>query len=94
MIYRIITEFRMILDRYVPEKNEYVRHWIIPKERAYQELTGGDCFADVMNNRGLSAPTGTVTVLLPGHGRLSMPKFLSNLLVKSINELVGRCFPR
>lgn len=57
MIYRIITEFRMIQGVYDPEQKEYDWNWVLPKEHEYQEMTGaGDCFAEVMFLRGLRAP--------------------------------------
>ena len=49
MIYRIITDFRMVRGRYDPEQKEFVSQWIVPEEREYQRMTGaGRCFGDVM----------------------------------------------
>jgi hypothetical protein len=57
VIYRIITEFRMIQGVYNPEQKEYDWNWILPKEHEYQEMTGaGDCFGEIMFLRGLRAP--------------------------------------
>jgi hypothetical protein len=57
VIYRIITEFRLIQCGYDPEQKEIVSRWVVPEERAYQEMTGaGDCFGEIMFARGLRAP--------------------------------------
>lgn len=58
MIYRIITEFRMIEGGvYDPEQKKYDWNWVLPKEHEYREMTGaGECFAEVMFLRGLRAP--------------------------------------
>jgi hypothetical protein len=58
VIYRIITEFRMIQVGYDPAQKEFVAQWVVPKERAYQEMTGaGDCFGQIMFACGLRAPS-------------------------------------
>ena len=47
MIYRVITDFRMVQGTYDPEQKEFVSQWIVPDEREYQRMTGaGDCFGD------------------------------------------------
>jgi len=57
MIYRIITEFRMVQGEYDPKKREFVWQWVVPEAREDQEMTGaGDCFGDIMFARGLRAP--------------------------------------
>ena len=57
MIYRIITEFKMIEVGYDPAQNEFVAQWVVPK-REYQEMTGaGECFGQIMFACGLRAPS-------------------------------------
>lgn len=57
MIYRIITDFRMVQGTFDPEQREFVSQWIVPEKREYQRMTGaGDCFGDIMFAHGLRAP--------------------------------------
>ena len=57
MIYRIITEFKMIEVGYDPAQNEFVAQWVVPK-REYQEMTGaGECFGQIMFACGLRSPS-------------------------------------
>ena len=57
VIYRIITEFRLIQGVYDVEQKEFDWKWVLPKERNDQEMTGaGDCFGAVMFLHGLRAP--------------------------------------
>ena len=57
MIYRIITEFRMIEVGYDPAQNEFMAQWVVPK-REYQEMTGaGECFGQIMFACGLRSPS-------------------------------------
>jgi hypothetical protein len=57
VIYRIITEFRMIRGIYDPEQKDYAWKWFVPGSWEDQRMTGaGACFAHVMNLHGLRAP--------------------------------------
>ena len=58
MIYRIITEFRMIEGgSYDPAQKKYDWNWVLPEEHEYRKMTGaGDCFAEIMFLHGLCAP--------------------------------------
>ena len=57
MIYRIITEFRLIQGVFDPDGNELDWNWVLPKEREDQEMTGaGACFGAIMFLHGLRAP--------------------------------------
>jgi hypothetical protein len=57
VIYRIITESRMVQGEYDPEQGEFVWQWVVPKAREDRVMTGaGQCFGNIMFARGLRAP--------------------------------------
>jgi hypothetical protein len=57
VIYRIITEFRLIQGEYDREQKEIDWKWVLPKEREYQVMIGaGVCFGEIMFLHGLRAP--------------------------------------
>jgi hypothetical protein len=57
VIYRIITEFRMIQGGYDPERRAFVWRWVVPENREYQKMTGaGECFGEIMFARRLRSP--------------------------------------
>lgn len=57
MIYRIITEFRMVHGKFDPEQKGVVAQWVVPEEHEYRELVGaGSCFCAILEDRSLRAP--------------------------------------
>ena len=57
MIYRIITDFRMIQFESDPKQKELVWQFVLPATREDQKMTGaGTCFGNIMFMHGLPAP--------------------------------------